>query len=48
MKIARRGGIGYTELKALDVFEFFVTLVNYEEDINAEIRAQKKALKKRK
>lgn len=43
-----RGGITYTELKALDVFEFFISLVNYEEEIKEEIAARKKAAGKNK
>ena len=41
-QVARRGGISYTELGALDIFEFFVTLVNYEDEMDAEIKASKK------
>lgn len=29
-KMARDGVLSYTELKAMDVFEFFLLLVNYE------------------
>lgn len=46
--IARRGGISYTELKALDVDEFFVTLVNCEKEIAAETSANEKAIEKAK
>jgi len=33
-----RGGITFTELKAMDVFEFFITLTNYEEEIDKEVK----------
>lgn len=47
-QIAKRGGISYPELKALDVFEFFVTLAAFEEEIAAEMKAHKKLLNKSK
>ena len=46
--IARKGGISYTELKALDVFEFFIMLANYEEEVNREIKQAKNSLNKNK
>ena len=42
--ISRRGAISYNELGALDVKEFFVTLVNYEEEIKEEEKAHRKAM----
>ena len=45
-QVAGRGGISYTELKTLDVSEFFVMLVNFEEEIAAEIKANKKLMNK--
>ena len=46
--VSRRGGVGYNELKALNVKEFFVTLVNCEAEIADEIKANEKAINKQK
>ena len=45
--VARRGGVSYTELRAMDVFEFFLTLVSFEKEIADEIEANNKAMKKK-
>lgn len=47
-QVARRGGISYPELKALDVVEFFVTLAAYEAELKEELAAHNKAMKKHK
>jgi len=44
--VSRRGGVSYEELKALDVKEFFVMLVNFEEEVEREIAEHKKLMNK--
>jgi len=38
LKISKRGGISYLELKTLDIHEFFVMLINYEKELNEKIK----------
>ena len=46
--ISNRGGISYTELKTLDIKEFYVLLVNFEKEIDDEKAAYNKSINKRK
>lgn len=45
-QVSRRGGVSVGELRAMDITQFFITLVNYEEEIDAEIKANKEAINK--
>lgn len=44
MQLAKEGGVSYAELGRMDIEEFFISLVNYEEELEAKKKAAKKAL----
>lgn len=41
-KIAKDGAMSYMDLKALDVREFFIIVVNYEKSLNERINGNRK------